>query len=679
MGIRLSDLQQAGERYRRFIQAQTQAPAEVVAAERLKLGLRNANDFTSKADRLGVIANTLREARPARDAGAAGAATRALLPPLLDAETAGQEIAFGDNDLRPIRYLHVALLVARAVGKITVRGFVDEEGDATGFLVAPGLLLTNHHVLPSADFAVASYVAFDMEDGLDGKPKTPKLFDLQPAELFVADKALDYCFVAVSPKTERGEALADFGFLRLYPQTGKVDPNRRQAANIVQHPLGQGKKIVLRNNDFMEPPKDTLDMGGRQNSLYYGADTLKGSSGSPVCTDEWFVVALHRGGVPRLGLVDGRLTVMRVDDTPARDGDARSRIAYVTNEGTRVSRLYASLREKAAAGGAAAAHARAVLKRISAVAGDPRLGPVERGTAVLPTPEPLAAGWGDVEEKLVRRKPSLFQDAPGYRPDFLGGRFEVALPELTHEVLKAVAKLRDSDDHELKYLNYSVVMHARRRTAVFAAGNVDGRRLWKNVMDGGMPPRPAWTFDPRLEDKYQPDDLIFSNTMQRGHLFKREDAVQGEAVRALALADKHSFVITNATPMIANFNNVEWGDLEDHITRHLDAGHRVSYFAGPIFDVEDKYFNQLKAGVPASRRRRGMRVPSRFWKIVAWVENDELLAAGFVLDQSDEIREHGPITEEIDFGVYRQTAIEEIELRTGLGFAQLRKADTFSG
>lgn len=83
-----------------------------------------------------------------------------------------------------------------------------------------------------------------------------------------------------------------------------------------------------------------------------------------------------------------------------------------------------------------------------------------------------------------------------------------------------------------------------------------------------------------------------------------------------------------------------WGDLEDHITRHLEEGNRVSYFAGPIFDVEDKFFNQLKAGVPTSQRRKGMRVPTKFWKIVAWVEEGKLLAAGFVLDQSDEIRKH---------------------------------------
>ena len=32
-----------------------------------------------------------------------------------------------------------------------------------------------------------------------------------------------------------------------------------------------------------------------------------------------------------------------------------------------------------------------------------------------------------------------------------------------------------------------------------------------------------------------------------------------------------------------------------------------------------------------------MRVPESFWKIVAWVDDAGLKAAGFILDQTDEI------------------------------------------
>ena len=66
--------------------------------------------------------------------------------------------------------------------------------------------------------------------------------------------------------------------------------------------------------------------------------------------------------------------------------------------------------------------------------------------------------------------------------------------------------------------------------------------------------------------------------MQRGHLFKREDAVWGADEDAMRLADEHSFTITNATPMIADFNNREWGDLEDIVSREALAGKRLSLF-----------------------------------------------------------------------------------------------------
>ncbi|MCE4553689.1 DNA/RNA non-specific endonuclease [Roseateles cellulosilyticus] len=672
MGVKLGELMAAAQRYVDY-KAHQRVDPQAAAIERMHLGLRNARDFTSKSDRLNVLANAVLQ-QPQAAALVAG-----VPPPLLDPAVAIPEALFADNDLRPVRYLQIALLAARAVGKLTVRGMVDEEGDATGFLVAPGLLMTNHHVLPDATYASVSFVAFDQEDDVDGRPKTPKLFDLLPRQLYVSDKELDYCLVAVSPKTSQDEPLSQFGYLRLFEETGKVDPNRRQAANIIQHPLGQGKKVALRDNYFEEPPKDALDALGAQNSLFYGTDTLKGSSGSPVCTDEWYVVALHRGGVPKVATKKGQRVVLRRDGTPAREGDAKRSIQYETNEGTRVSRIYASLKAKVAMGGTDAGPAAQALERMLAVAQDPSVGPVERATHPLVVPPTEAEGEAGVEEKLVR-KPLDFVQGPGYQPGFLGAGFQVALPSLSSEVRKEVAPLKDGSGHVLNYLHYSLVVNAERRTAFFAACNVDGRQLWKVVHPGtSVGKRPtAWGTDPRMDEKFQPDDSIFSTAVQRGHLFKREDASWGADDELRQRSDLQSFMIANATPMFADFNNNEWGNLEDIVSRHVMSGRRVSYFAGPIFSVDDPYFNELKAGVPASLKRQGMRVPTRFWKIVAWVEAGRLQAAGFVLDQSDEIREHGPITEEIDFGSYRPRPIKEIQSRTGLKFPKLVAADTFA-
>ncbi|MBS0174771.1 MAG: DNA/RNA non-specific endonuclease [Nitrospira sp.] len=673
MSVKLEDLLAAAARYEQYRAHSSRAAAST--EERLKLSVKNAKLFSSKTDRLNVLANAA-----LREPIAAAALVPDIPLPLLEPDVAAREVLFAENDLRPVRYLQLALLAARAVGKLTVRGYVDEEGDATGFLVAPGLLLTNHHVLPDAAYASVSFVAFDYEDDLDGRPKAPKFFDLLPHELYVADKHLDYCFVGVARRTAQGEPLSQFGFLRLFEETGKVDPSRRQAANIIQHPMGQGKKLAVRDNYFEDPPRDALDADRQQNSIFYGTDTLKGSSGSPVCTDEWYVVALHRGGVPETRIEDGRKVVVRRDKTPAREGDAAAAIAYVTNEGTRVSRMYASLKAMVQAGGPDAPAAVAALQRIKEVATDPRAGPVERWTAPMVIPSAEAMNEGGSEEKLVRVDPELLKGG-GYIPTFFGfGELEVPLPKLSFEAAKDVAKLKDGSGYNLNYLNYTVVMNARRRIAFYAACNIDGSLLWKVVHPGtSVGKRPsAWGIDERLDEQYQPDDNIFSTALQRGHLFKREDASWGVDDEQRKLSDLQSFMITNATPMMANFNNNDWGDLEDIVSRHAIAGEKVSYFAGPIFDVEDRYFNELKVGVPAAEHRSGMRVPTRFWKIVAWVENEKLQAAGFVLDQSDEIREHGPITEEISFGTYRRTRITEIQDRTGLLFPRLVEVDTYT-
>jgi endonuclease G len=581
------------------------------------------------------------------------------------------EILQRDNDLRPIRFLQIGLYVARAVGRIRIgESQAVDEGDATGFLIAPGLLMTNWHVLKSHDFAAAATIIFDDEDGLDGDPLETKSFRLRPDLLFVNDEALDYAIVEVSPRTSSNIALSQFGYLRLFRQTGKLDPTQRQAVNIIQHPGGGPKKIALRDNYVLPLVPDSVDPQKKEISLFYGTDTLKGSSGSPVCSDQWYVVALHRGGVPETTIMNDQRVVLRRDGTPAASGDSKDMLRYLCNEGTRVSRIYHSLEEKSAADPDAAA----ALERILAVASDARMGPISiRTTPILLPAVPADIGG---PEEITRRGRTRFDEANGYVPTFLGAEHQIPLPRMTSEVKRELAPLKGSTDTELKYANYSVMMNRERRTAFFAAGNIDGNRLWRVQGLGSLPKRPAWSWDPRMDEQFQPDDTIFSNSMQRGHLFKREDAVWGGDEEAMQRADEHSFTIPNATPMIANFNNVEWGDLEDIISRESEAGHRISYFAGPIFRSTDRFFNELRANVPASERRKGMRVPQSFWKIVAWVENSRLRAAAFMLHQTDEIERHGPIVEEINFGEYRQVAVAEVEQATGLRFPELKRADT---
>ena len=583
------------------------------------------------------------------------------------------EVMQRDNDLRPMRFLQIGILAARSVGRIRISDNpITEEGDATGFMVAPGLLMTNYHVLKNEDFAAAASVFFDDEDGLDGTPMQTQAFRLRPDRLFVNDEALDYAIVEVANRTSSGTPLASYGHLPLFRQTGKLDPNQREAANIIQHPGGGPKKIAIRDNYIMEIVPDAVDPLRKETSLFYGTDTLKGSSGSPVCSDQWYVVALHRGGVPETKIINGQRVVIRHDGNPATRADSRNSIKYLANEGTRISRIYHSLEEKKTADQNAAI----ALERLTAVALDPRSGPLSLRTAPIMLPGLPSAEEGGVEE-IIHRKKSKFDGAKGYRPSFLGAGFSVPLPGTTSEVERELATLKDSTKTELKYANYSLKINGERRTAVFVAGNIDGSKHWRFAGNGALPKRPPWSFDPRMDESFQPDDAIFSNAMQRGHLFKREDSVWGADNAAMMLADEHSFTITNATPMIANFNNVEWGDLEDVVSNETAAGNKISYFAGPVFRSTDRFFNELRVGVPASELHTGMRVPESFWKIIFWVEAGKLAAAGFVLFQTDEIAAHGPIDEEINFGTYRKTRITDIEQMVGLKFPKLVAVDTF--
>jgi endonuclease G len=336
MAVNLTRLEQAAGRFHTYAEKMQQADPDVLRAERVRVAARHREQFLPAAEKFAQ----LRSAAVASQIIDAAAETT---PPGDLAVIEGgviPEILQRDNDLRPVRYLQIALLAARSVGRVRVVGAAgDEEGDATGFLVAPGLLLTNWHVLKTRELAEASSIIFDDEDGIDGDPRELKVYRFLPQRLYVSDKDLDYAIVEVSPRTSSGTPLSQFGYLRLFEQTGKLDPTQRQAANVIQHPGGGPKKIAIRDNYFEQVLPDSVDPAREVNSVFYGSDMLKGPSGAPSCSDQWYVVALHRGGVPATKVVDGRRVAVRHDGAPALQSDPPDLIRYVTNEGTRVSRI----------------------------------------------------------------------------------------------------------------------------------------------------------------------------------------------------------------------------------------------------------------------------------------------------------------------------------------------------
>ncbi|MEV7862889.1 endonuclease [Streptomyces hirsutus] len=276
------------------------------------------------------------ERTPTEPASSAGS-TLQLPPEAFTSEVLGLERLIGRNNLTPIAFLEEGVQVSRSVGRITISG--PGGGHGTGFMVSPSLLLTNNHVLRGTEEASRSKVAFAFQDGIDGSPLVPAVFQLEPLRFFVTDRALDYSLVAVAPHGVQGEALSSFGRLVLSEAEGKVVVG--EFVNIIQHPRGEPKQIALRENQIV----DVLER-----FLHYESDTREGSSGSAVFNDQWEVVALHHSAVPK---TDAEGRPLSIDGTVWRPEMGEQQLAWRANEGVRISRVLRALHEAPLSGEAA--------------------------------------------------------------------------------------------------------------------------------------------------------------------------------------------------------------------------------------------------------------------------------------------------------------------------------------
>jgi endonuclease G, mitochondrial len=229
----------------------------------------------------------------------------------------------GKNDLMSVRYLDLAVRVARTVGRVHVRGPDGTVlGYGTGFLVSPRLMLTNNHVLTDATSAGYSRVEFDFQEGLDGRLQTSIFINFDPAAFFTTDKGLDFSLVALKGDTRK---IAPYGWNGLSAAEGKIIVG--EYVTIIQHPSGERKQIALRENQVV----DVLD-----SFLHYQTDTSPGSSGSPVFNDQWEIVALHHSGVPKK---DASGRILARDGRVYTSSMGENQIDWIANEGVRISQI----------------------------------------------------------------------------------------------------------------------------------------------------------------------------------------------------------------------------------------------------------------------------------------------------------------------------------------------------
>ena len=233
--------------------------------------------------------------------------------------TAAEKV-WGDTvDFVNVSFLEKGARIARAVGRVSFR---NGKAQGTGFLIGEGLYLTNHHVVPSPEFASRLMLQFDYETDLTGSHKAPTSFSIDTTIFLTSDDSkdgLDYSLFAVGPRLEGERPLEIFGWSGLSDASDKHMLG--EFANIVQHPRGRFKEVVLRENRLVSRAESTL---------HYVADTLPGSSGSPVFNSEWRPIALHHWGGPWADIFDN-------------DGDE---IDLKVNEGIRISSIVGDIRKQ---------------------------------------------------------------------------------------------------------------------------------------------------------------------------------------------------------------------------------------------------------------------------------------------------------------------------------------------
>jgi V8-like Glu-specific endopeptidase len=191
-------------------------------------------------------------------------------------------IVAGQPTFVDISFLALGLARARSVCRLVT--WFPGGGSGTAFRVGERHLLTNHHVLhdhDDGDRKVISVQAwFNYETDERGALRPIRQIDCDPDSV-VGEKAEDWALIQTSVSIPD-----EFPVL---PLTGARLPEVNDRVCIIQHPLGQPKKIALQHN---------LIRWVDDNSIQYWTDTDFGSSGSPVFDESFEVVALHHFSVP---------------------------------------------------------------------------------------------------------------------------------------------------------------------------------------------------------------------------------------------------------------------------------------------------------------------------------------------------------------------------------------------
>lgn len=609
-------------------------------------------------------------------------------------------------DFVGVSFIELAKAASSTVARVVYKDSEDPIG--SGFMISDRLFLTNNHVIENIEDANNSLIEFNYELDYNERPKNFTRFSLDPKTLFLTspEADLDFTVVAVGSRVSGQGDLSDFGYCPLLDKGDKHVLS--EFVNIIQHPEGDYKQVVIRENRLVARTDDFL---------HYMTDTQPGSSGSPVFNDQWEVIALHHWGEPTILL--------------APDG---SKLRRDVNEGVRISRIVLDIRSRI--DDINEKHHSLIKKVLQPEFRHPST--LKENKISVPAIPPLnIRGSNEAESDLITERkahatvtwrfplevsirfrdivpPSMnkpiivqeeekrvsddkggsleeaitidrsYENRNGYNPTFLPGH-TIPFPKLSSRQKRDAARKIQvnvgEDPHELKYQHFSIVMNAKRRMAFFTAVNIDGSTSISIDRDTGEPreseaeAREKWYDDPRIDIDAQSDQSLYSNqrprVFDRGHLVRREDPNWGTPSRAKR-ANADTFHFTNSALQEKGFNQGAqlWLGIEKYVLDNARAEReKLIVFTGPVFEEDDPEYRYTK-------------VPKQFWKILVRLDGGQLLASALLADQSDRIRglpEH--FREERFDDTSRiaefQTTISAIEELTNLDFGTLKEHDTF--
>jgi len=229
-----------------------------------------------------------------------------------------------DAAFLPIHFLEEGAEVQKAVARINIPG----NGFGTGFLVSDSLFITNNHVIHDKTEAQKASFEFNYQIDFNSNPLDLIIYKALPDGVFLTNQILDYTLLEL--ETKNSSEITDMKnstkqFENAHSNTELPKQQRKylhlnlrkvaegQRCNIIQHPKGRYKEVVLHENKI-----DSV----YTNVIRYKTDTEPGSSGSPVFDNEWELIAIHHAGGEQ------------------KDGN------WINNEGIRIDRIIADLQEQ---------------------------------------------------------------------------------------------------------------------------------------------------------------------------------------------------------------------------------------------------------------------------------------------------------------------------------------------